>query len=263
MYKERTNAEWLDLKRRQIERFTEEFARQTAMRGGVYKRSELAHELGISGKNATSAAPITNYFGPSSTKPFPYYVELARLWGVRQEYLECKDDFRTETDILTAGGVANPEYIKAHFRILEFAGCTLVPHLKLHALSYKALSKNWEAIRETFTDEALSTVIDTNGTTFAEWDGTSPIDIELTNFIPVKKALAGHTVVEYPKSSYVCYPDEYFYMLDYEIVKGDEAAVMDVEQFEVLFSAIDNIVGNMAAGTIKQHLIMEGKNGNC
>lgn len=207
MYKERTNPEWLDLKGRQIERFKIEFERQKAMRGGVYKRCELAHELGISGEDKTSSAPITNYFGRSSTKPFPYYEELAHLWGVRREYLECKDTFRTNADLYKYQKQGDKQYkidckkyvscMDNWIRLIEMLEYTVEIKLELYVPSWKELAAQWDAIKLTLTDETLKQPINAGGQTFNDWDGKTPIDNKYLCNIWVKQTLSGSDTDHY------------------------------------------------------------------
>lgn len=203
MYKDRTNPDWLELKKKQIERFNIEFERQKTMRGGVYKRCELAHELGISGKDATSSAPITNYFGPSSTKPFPYYGEMACLWGVRREYLECKDTFRTNKDLyryLKQDGIDGNEYVSRMdnwIQLIEMIGYTVELRLELYVPSWKELSSMWPAIKLTLTDETLQQPIDADGHLLGKWDGKTPINNEYLDNLWVKQTLSGSETDHY------------------------------------------------------------------
>lgn len=226
---------------RRKQRFEDEFKIQKALRGGDYTRAELAEELNFS----RDTQSISRFFSKKSTTPFTRYAELADLWNVREEYLFCDDDFRTEEDLLNAAGAVLDKRTQTHIELLKLLGYEVKARLYLSALSYKALAADWENIKKTLSDEAMLI--------FMNWDGKTPIDPSYTWRVPVKRVLL-NARVEPDSTGYVQYEDEYSYVVEYELTKDNKRASMELKDMSKMFATIEERAADLAAGAIGQYV---------
>lgn len=233
---------------KQIERFKLEYQLQKKYRDGKYSYATLAGELGY----AEITTSISRFL--SESREFKSYDALARLWGVREEYLRCEDDFRTDADIERAGGVQRTHDIEVHIQYLETLGYIMKPRLLLHispewhsdGIKCSPIdSETWELIKPTLMDGALDMPINEERTrTLADWDGEEVIPAWFTSFIPVKQTVHGSLNDGY---QFVDSPDAVDqiegvqYTLEYLIYEGDKlVAQMTMLQLRDLFDRIDD-----------------------
>ena len=68
------------------------------------------------------------------------FEELAKIWNVRIDYLKCKDDFRTEEDLLKSQHNHSKSNLQLQLRYLETIGFTISPCLYWIANLYEIYS---------------------------------------------------------------------------------------------------------------------------
>lgn len=190
-------------------------------------------------------------------------LQFARVFGCRFEYLKEIDTFRTDADVLQAERDANraekeahaeqiliedAERFDAHVRILELLGYSLKPQLYLTGLdpSGWALSKHWDGIKETLTDEALDTPIG-DGKRLADWDGIAPIDLGPWWQLPVRKIWPYLSATrreargkEYEHRSVMPADDtDVHYVVWYRITRAGKESFLNRDQLRSLFHTLD------------------------
>lgn len=179
--------------------------------------------------------------------------QFARVFGCRLEYLKGIDDFRTDADIIKAEQETHAESLlnkdterfNAHVKILELLGYTLKPQLYLTGNESWALSKHWDAIKDTLTDDALATPIG-NGRTLADWDGHAEINLGLMWRLPARRIWPGLKVTrnegrEYDQPSVIYRDDtDIHYVVEYVISRSGKVAFSDRNELGSLFKRMDD-----------------------
>lgn len=186
-------------------------------------------------------------------------LQFARVFGCRIEYLNNEDDIPTVEEFRIVTGHMSEE-ISLHIKLLECIGYQIKPKLMLLALTDIPLRENWDKIKPTLTEDALSAPINAAHTkTLAKWDGVSRIPNEFLGTFPVRRALPD--IIKEP-SDYsdvpVTYADEMTYTVEYEVFRdGRRIAVMKKDDLVRMFDTLDEAMHPIINGAAGQHPVPE------
>lgn len=233
-----------------ITRLKERYVIWQKQRGGRATYEEFAIELSrITGGTPIAKNTVSQYINGKNgrlTISSDKLSQFAKVLGCRLEYLLGEDDMPTEDDI----PIGRSEKIKLHLKLLEMLGYELRSRLFLHTWSYKnpdgtwqdGLRDHWKEIKPTLTKNALTLPINYEHTkTFADWDGKTPIPMDYTLGIPVRRTILGSTTDDYSVHNPRCgIAGQIYYSLEYEVFRdGIRVAWLTMEELEKEFSKFD------------------------
>lgn len=115
-----------------------------------YKNSQMMSFLGYENEKTVSAL----YSGRQKIKS-DHIKDLANLFGVRENYLLCVDDWKTEDDMISKIHIKDIEEYRIKIDYLRSLGLQIEPSIT-SLLSPSTIYKNMDLITPYLTDETLS-----------------------------------------------------------------------------------------------------------
>lgn len=135
--------------------------------GNPHRQEDFAREIGLSPQRFSILANGHDFMRDDG------YASMARVTGMRMEYLKNEDDFMFDADLYAFEQAADAKWFSGHIELLKSICCTVTPMLYLKINGFAALQTYWQDIKPTLTSECSKKQFAPDSISLGEWNGES------------------------------------------------------------------------------------------